>query len=347
MSQKQIEQIDNLLKDDGTLNHAGYSKKMLLRYNKEAVKKRSRLKEWDYYYITDGRFALGVTIGNLSYAGVISAYVVDFNNKQTYSKSTSVMFPKKDILMNETSANGETSFKTNKADFKFEIRNGERFLNGRFVNFYNDNGQNRDLEFDIKIKNEPEESMVKVTPFKNKKHFSYNHKIVGMQAEGRITFKGKIYVFDNETTLATMFWSRGVLPYKSTWYWASMQAKTRTGNIIGFNLGKSLGYDTDATENMIFVDGKVHKIGGIKIYIQKEGFRTNYLGTWTFYSDDGRIELIFEPYIQKKKGFNALIFKHKPNQVFGKYHGKVILDDGQEIDFENMPGFAERVDNRW
>ncbi|MBQ4011684.1 MAG: DUF2804 family protein, partial [Erysipelotrichales bacterium] len=33
--------------------------------------------------------------------------------------------------------------------------------------------------------------------------------------------------------------------------------------------------------------------------------------------------------------------------VFGNYSGTVTLDDGTVLEFQNIPGFAEKVKNRW
>jgi len=36
-----------------------------------------------------------------------------------------------------------------------------------------------------------------------------------------------------------------------------------------------------------------------------------------------------------------------PHQVFGKFTGKIVLDDGNIINVENLIGFAEKVHNKW
>ncbi|RHV87522.1 DUF2804 family protein [Lachnospiraceae bacterium OF09-33XD] len=37
----------------------------------------------------------------------------------------------------------------------------------------------------------------------------------------------------------------------------------------------------------------------------------------------------------------------KSNQVFGKFNGSVLLDDGTRIEVKEMPAFAEKVYNCW
>ena len=347
MEEKIIVEKTKLLKDDGTLNVVGYATTPLVEYNKEVIKKRNRIKEWDYYYIADDRFGLCLTISNLSYATAISVSVIEFYTRGQFNKTSVALFPKNKPILAETSTAGVSMAKTKDADFRFETKNGKRYLTGVYKNYYPENGLNRDLEFEIELSNEPEESMVKVTPFAKKHQFYYNQKINCMTASGKFTYKGKTYVFDERYSLATLDWGRGVLPYSSLWYWASMQAKTHEGNYIGFNLGKAFGDNTDATENMIFVNGKAHKVGEVKINIRREKRKRDYMGTWTFYSDDGKVELMFEPILDRYAPFNALVLAFLPHQVFGKYSGKLILDDGSSLEIDNIPGFAERVVNRW
>ena len=95
MEEKIISVKDNLLNSNVTLKHVGYSKKPMLKYNREAIKKKNRIKEWDYYYIADDRFALCLTISDLSYATVISASVIEFGTGNQFNNTSVAMFPRK------------------------------------------------------------------------------------------------------------------------------------------------------------------------------------------------------------------------------------------------------------
>ncbi len=344
--QKEITKVDNLLEANGHLKNVGYAKKMILKYNREDIAKKGRIKEWDYYYVSDNHYALCLTISNLSYAAVLSASVIDFYEKKHYDKTSIKFFPKNTKFMPTTSFEGSTVFETAKANFTFDVNGATRTLKGKFFNFFSDNGLSRDLEFNITIDDVDPDSMVKATPFKRKHHFYYNQKKNCMPARGIFTFKGKNYVFDESVTLATLDWGRGVLPYNTHWYWANIQ--TRVGDTrIGLNLGRAFGSDEDACENMIFLNGVAHKLEDVKIYIGKKNLKRDYLNPWTFYTSDGRVELVFEPFLDRYDPFYALVLKFVPHQVFGRFSGQLTLDDGKKIKLENIIGFAERVENRW
>ena len=36
-----------------------------------------------------------------------------------------------------------------------------------------------------------------------------------------------------------------------------------------------------------------------------------------------------------------------PHQVFGRFNGTAVLDDGTVIEVKDMIGFAEKVHNKW
>lgn len=346
MEQLLITEKGKLLNEDGSLCQTGYSKKFLLEYNKDAVKKKFKIKEWDYVYFGDESYGICLSISNLSYAAVLSASIVDFTRREYSVKNSIKLFPKIKPDLSVNPSNSFSYYKTKNAEFKFEYKEGKKHLTGYFNNFFKLHTGNANLEFDILLDNEPEDNMVKVTAFKKKYQFCYNNKISCMTAEGTATIHGRKYVFDKQNSFATLDWVRAILPYKTEWYWANMQCMNDR-KMLGFSFVRGFGSYEQHTENMIFYQGKAHKIDAVKIYNQRDGLRTNYLRPWTFYSEDGRLELMFEPFVLRKNSFNLGLFKHKTHKVFGEFTGKLILDDGKEIEIKDKLGFSKKFDNLW
>ena len=57
-----------LLDKDGNLIEAGYAFNLVRTYNRKDIKTgKSRIKEWDYYYIGDDNFGIALTIDDNSY----------------------------------------------------------------------------------------------------------------------------------------------------------------------------------------------------------------------------------------------------------------------------------------
>ena len=61
----------------------------------------------------------------------------------------------------------------------------------------------------------------------------------------------------------------------------------------------------------------------------------------------GRLQLAFQPILDRSSSINLLILRSEQHQFFGYFRGRCELDDGRIIDFENLLGFAEDVYNRF
>ena len=44
---------------------------------------------------------------------------------------------------------------------------------------------------------------------------------------------------------------------------------------------------------------------------------------------------------------SAGIIKSDQHQVFGRFSGTAVLDDGTRLDIHDLMGFAEKVENKW
>ena len=76
--QTEITQPQPLLDDQGHLLNPGYCKRNHYIYNKENIKKhRWRIKEWDYYMISDGRYMTELNFYNISIFAAMIADVID------------------------------------------------------------------------------------------------------------------------------------------------------------------------------------------------------------------------------------------------------------------------------
>ena len=75
--------------------------------------------------------------------------------------------------------------------------------------------------------------------------------------------------------------------------------------------------------------------------------REDYLSPWTFTSDDGRFEMDFAPILDRAACTDAKLILSDQHQVFGRYSGRMILDDGSALEVKSLTGFAEKVHNKW
>ncbi len=145
-----------------------------------------------------------------------------------------------------------------------------------------------------------------------------------------------------ESAFGVLDWGRGVWTYSNTWYWGSASGIVR-GQRFGLNIGYGFGDTSAASENIIFLNGRGHKLNGVSFHIPDDDF----LKQWQFSSNDGRLELDFTPILDRYSNTNLLVVQSWQHQVFGRFSGQVTLDDGSILEIENLLGFAEKVKNRW
>lgn len=343
--QNRITEKVKLLDSKGRLTNPGYATKSLFEYNRNDIKaNKLRIKEWDYYYVGNENYAICLTVSDNSYMGLASVTFLDFKNVSQNTATEIKLFPLGRTRMPSTPEYGETEFKSKDLFIKFANDGKERTLICSRDNFE----KGKPIEVNIKLSNFPEESMVIATPFaEDKKAFYYNQKVNCMKATGCAKIGDKMYSFDNNNSLGTLDWGRGVWTYKNTWYWGSLSTVLPNGDLFGFNIGYGFGDTSKATENMLFYNGKAHKLSHVKFNIPTKNGKEDYLSRWTFTSDDGRFEMEFQPLINRDANLNIGILCSVQNQVFGYFMGKAVLDDGSEITLNKALGFAEKVFNKW
>lgn len=313
----------------------------MLQYDKKAIKaSKIKIKEWDYYCILSDNQGISFTIADNAYLGLISCTLFDFINAKEITKNIMNPFPLGSLNMPESYEKGNIEFSNKETIIQFIINGNIREIIFDFKNFSDD----KTLNGKIELFQEPKmDTMVIATPFaENPRAFYYNQKINCMPAHGEFFLGDQKLTFDSATDMGVLDWGRGVWTYSNTWYWGSASGLLN-GIHFGFNIGYGFGDTSAASENMIFYAGKAHKLDIVSFEINEE----DYLKPWNFYSNDGRFEMKFEPILDRFSNTNILIIQSKQHQVFGKYSGRVILDDGKVLEISNFLGFAEKVKNRW
>ena len=342
--QKEITEKCPLLDANGDLACPGFAKKLYPVYNKKTdFKSRFKTKEWDYYYVGNSHFGLALTIDDNGYMGMDSISFLNFDKPWEVTKSEMQIMTLGKKNLPPTSTKGDIKVQTTKYAMSF-INNGDtRVLSGFMNNFLAD----APIMFEVTLSEIPEESMVIMTPFEKQGHFYYNQKIICMRADGYVSIGGTRYEFNGKDSFATLDWGRGIWTYENTWYWSSLNTEI-DGEAFGFNLGYGFGDTSAASENMLFYKGKAHKLDRVTFNIPKtEKGKDDFLSEWTFTSNDNRVNLTFTPVINRRSCTNVLVILSDQNQVFGKFNGTCVLDDGTVITLKDVLGFAEKVHNKW
>ena len=305
-----------------------------------AKSKKNRLKEWDYYLImnSEGKYALSFTFADNRYMGLVCCSVFDFETKEKFSATEIPIMPMGKLGLPPTSEKGDISFKNKSCDFHIDRTETGRHFYCDFKRTFN----HTEIVADIYLEQPPMDTMVIATPWKeNKKAFYYNQKITCMRAKGSVTVKGRTYTFDDSKDYGILDWGRGVWTYDNTWFWG-VGSGTVNGKPFGYNIGYGFGDTSNASENMLFYDGKCHKLDLVDFCIPE-----NVMNTWNMTSSDNRFRMQFTPFFNDRTDISVGVMSQHADKLFGMLNGVAVLDDGTELKIENMPVFQERVHNKW
>ncbi len=330
-----------LLDHEGCLLEPSWATKLIFEYCTLDIKaNKLRIKEWDYYVVTDNNgYAFSTVIADNRYMGLANCSFFDFNEGKKYGFLTPLILPMGNLHMPKDSSKGDIYKKTKYSDIAYVHEKNGRHIMGK----YKKCAIHDEIEFDILFEqNKNDDTMVIATPWaEDKTAFYYNQKINCMPATGYVKFGGKTFEFTPDKNFGTLDWGRGVWTYDNTWYWGSGNGFIN-GKRFGFNIGYGFGNTTAASENMIFFDGKCHKLDRILFEIPEDIWQP-----WRIISSDGRFDMNFYPIFDNHQSMSAIFISQKSNQVFGKMYGKAILDDGTALDVNGLTCFCERVRNRY
>ncbi|QMV42705.1 DUF2804 domain-containing protein [Cohnella cholangitidis] len=338
--QNQIINPGDVLGADGALLQKGYSTRAVLRFNRKAIKARPwRIKEWDFYQVSNDDYCLQLTIGHASYVGEISFKLFEFKTGVMHQFSHLLFLPFNRLKLPESADQGDIAFKAKNLFMQFQVYNGGRRLMCR-----TGGGKFPTVDIDVRLSQPDPTSLVIATPFdESEKCFYYNHKINCMPAKGVVKIEDKVYRFEPESAFGLLDWGRGVWPFHNEWYWGSGSGWVE-GKRFGFNIGYGFGNTSAATENMLFYDGVAHKISHVHFDLAGSG---GYMAKKRFTSDDGRFEMEFTPIYDRYTEAKALFLDNRCHQLFGTFNGKAVLDDGQVIEVKDLVAFAEHAVNNW
>lgn len=335
----EVTREQKLLNAQGNIAECGWSRRQLQVYERGAIRApKFRIKEWDYYMVLNQDFAAAFTISDDGYVGLQSVSFLDFTRPWEHTETILDAFPMGKLHLPKNSSTGNTVYESKRLNMRFLVEKESRRIVCEFKNFNGD----KDFACDIRLRQPDMDTMVIATPWTKKHAFYYNQKINCMRAEGWVQYDGKKYEFHPDTDFGTLDWGRGVWTYDNTWYWGSGNCDI-DGKAFGFNIGYGFGDTSAATENVIFYDGKVHKLEDVTFHIPKD----DYCKPWTFTSSDGRFEMDFEPVIDRAANLDFKLIVSDQHQVFGRMSGTAILDDGTPIQIKDVMCFAEKVHNRY
>lgn len=312
----------------------GYSERSVLTYRRGDIKAPFyRIKEWDFYQVSDGEKCLQFTYGHASYAGQVGVMLFDFKKGEMIADINKLLaLPFGSLRLPENAeADSDVRYDKGNIHLRFQVEGAVRRLTFSAPEF----------EADVTLERKNPYSLVINIPFDEyRTAFYYNHKINCMTARGRAVYRGKEYRF-GEDAFGLLDWGRGVWPFHNEWYWSNGTGVVN-GKIFGFNLGTGFGNTSRATENMLFYDDGFSKLGPVRFELGAD-----YMQPWRLRDEEGRLDLTLTPSYDRTTRTKALFVDNCCHQMFGAFSGRAVLDDGTALEIDGLPAFAEHAVNNW
>jgi len=342
--QRELTSPSPLLDERGELVQVGWARQPLLECNLENAGfyrlrflQPLRLKRWDYYGLTTPNHYFSFTLADLGYAGQVFAYVVDFEARRHHEETLTLPLAR-GIALPRNSTEGASSFDNGRVRMAFRAEEAARHIS---VNWPGFEGQGLTADLMLALPAD-HESMTIVIPIPGRR-FYYNRKVNCMPAEGWVEYQGRRFEVGQAECLGNLDWGRGVWEYRSFWVWASVSAFLPDRRTLGLNLGFGFGDTGAANENAIVLEGRVHKLGEVRFDYDP----ADLLQPWRMASADGRLDLAFVPFYDRTAKTNLGVIASEVHQMFGRYEGRVVADDGEVIRLDGIVGFAEEHHARW
>ncbi|MBO4207510.1 DUF2804 domain-containing protein [Micromonospora echinofusca] len=309
---------------NGRLNPAavGWSRRPLHRAN---LRGWGRTKRWEYWGIVTPTHIVGLVASSLDYAGVHSVYVLDRRTGTEHGTEAVVPFTRAEF----PSVSGVGPVRVQARGLSIDIAQRPEGSTVRATA--------PGVEVDLELPLRPgHESLGVVVPWSTRR-FQYTVKDVGRPARGLLRVAGTEYPVVEQDSFAVLDHGRGRWPYAIRWNWA---AGSGSGRAI--QLGGRWTDGTGSTENAVFVDGRLHKIGADLAWSYD---RTDWLRPWRITGD--RVDVTFHPFHERVARTNLVVLANETHQCFGHFSGWAATDDGERVDLDGLVGWAEEARNRW
>ncbi len=114
--------------------------------------------------------------------------------------------------------------------------------------------------------------------------------------------------------------------------------------MVGLQIGAKWTEGSGFTENGVIVDGRLSKIGRELAWAYDWD---HPMAPWRVTDPGGQLDLVLTPRFDKHSHVDGGEFGSETHQVFGTWSGRLRTDDGLELSFADLQGFAEEARQRW
>ena len=159
---------------------------------------------------------------------------------------------------------------------------------------------------------------------------------------------GELVVGERRRAIGPHAWGvldvgRGRWPEEITWNWGGGAGRVGE-HVVGLQFGAKWTDGTGFTENGVIVDGRLTKLGR---ELRWEYDWDDPMAPWRVLDPDGQLDVVLAPRYDKHSRTAGRRRASETHQVFGTWSGGLRTDDGLELSFDGLQGFAEEARQSW
>jgi hypothetical protein len=329
----------DLCTPDGRLNHdaLGWSRRPLHRANLTGFAGRN--KRWDYWAILAGDLVVSSVYADIDVLGLADVWWADLATSASGGAGI-VTVGDDDIRLPERP--GTAPLEVDRDGFTLHIADepvGTRLR----ASWTEPSGRPGALDAFVELPPD-HESLNVVVPWDDEL-FNFTSKHQARPARGTLAIGDDVRSFgaDAGDAWGVLDVGRGRWPAEITWNWGGGAGRVGP-HVVGLQFGAKWTEGSGYTENGVIVDGRLSKIGNELDWTYDWD---HPLDPWRVVDPDGQLEVTLSPRYDKHTVLPGRDQGSETHQVFGTWSGRVRTDDGLELSFDDLQGFAEEARQEW
>ena len=293
-------------------------------YAPSFLERRLIEKKWQYLFVATGEMMLSLAIVDTGYLSTGICAVFDRGSRRLLANENPVLPPLAARLA-EAPADG-ASARLIGPGLRATIQRAGGKIAVRASWAHTD----VDLNLDASAAPAP---LTAIAPVGGPGRFDFTQKTVLVPAEGEVRCGNARFVVDGE--LAGLDYTHGLLARETAWRWAFATGRAASRR-VAFNFSE--GFLQGEGENAVWIDGDPQPAG--KVSFTFDGSAP--LSQWRIRSEDGRVDLVFQPEGYRAQTIDLKLILSKYLQPFGTFSGRLL-----DAQVDGLAGVTEDHATRW
>ncbi|WP_137936942.1 DUF2804 domain-containing protein [Chitinivorax sp. B] len=285
-------------------------------------------KRWHYVAIATDTCFIGLAMVDLGWTNTAFAYLFDRCQRKVVGNFSQDGLPGLTAKVSDRPGYGALSwFKHTRGAMRFEHRGGTHYQ----LSLWTKSGFEIDVEINTSGSAPP---LLAIGPIGEGGCAHATQKSSALKVTGTARAGGQSFILDHG--VASIDYSNGLLARETQWRWASAHSPD-----LGFNVQQ--GY-FGTHENVLWLDGQLIPLGRAEF-----DFDPRYpMLPWQVRTDDGLLDLVFEPEGARQESKNLLIAASYYIQPIGTFNGIVKAHaDAPGLQVNQLVGVTEDHLSRW